>query len=148
MSTKKALTMRQIASRICSRDDNLYSEKIAYEILKKCMDECKKGLLRGERVQLTGIGTLIPEVKTHKKYFNPRTCDNVDEYLPYTKVRVWRNRTLIDEMNQTLLKNIQNGILGLEELPFEKQQITNLKDCGLIPDEENENDEHDEYEEV
>ena len=147
MSTKKALTMRQIASRICSRDDNLYSEKIVYEILKKCMDECKKGLLRGERVQLTGIGTLIPEVKTHKHYFNPRTCDNVDEYLPYTKVRVWRSRTLINDMNQTLLKNIQNGILGLEELPFEKQQITNLKDCGLISDEESEYEKNEEYEE-
>ena len=110
MSTKKALTMRQIASRIYDREDNIYSEKIIYEILTKCMDECKKALLKGERVQLKGIGTLIPEVRTHKQYFNPRTYDNIDEYLPYTKVRVWRNRTLIDEMNQTLVKNIQNGI--------------------------------------
>ena len=66
MSTKKALTMHHIAGRIYNREDNLYSEKIVYEILKKCMDECKKGLLRGERIQLSGIGTLIPEGSVKK----------------------------------------------------------------------------------
>lgn len=134
----------KIASRIAKRKDNIYHQKIISAVLNMYLDECRKALLKGERVQLKGIGTLIPEVRTHKQYFNPRTYDNVDEYLPYTKVRVWRSRTLINEMNQTLLKNIQNGILGLEELPFEKQQITNLKDCGLIPDEESEYDENEE----
>ena len=130
--------------RVAKREDNIYHPKMISAILNMYLDECRKALLKGERVQLKGIGTLIPEIKAHKQYFNPRTCDSVDEYLPCTKVRVWRSRTLINEMNKTLLKNIQNGILGLEELPFSKQQITILKDSGFIPDEENE---HDEYEE-
>lgn len=137
----------KMTSRVAKRKDNIYHQKIISAILNMYLDECRKALLKGERVQLKGIGTLIPEIKTHKHYFNPRTCDSVDEYLPCTKVRVWRSRTLINEMNKTLLKNIQNGIFGLEELPFSKQQITILKDGGIIPDEENENEENDEYEE-
>ena len=130
--------------RVAKREDNIYHPKMISAILNMYLDECRKALLKGERVQLKGIGTLIPEIKTHKQYFNPRICDSVDEFLPCTKVRVSRSRTLINEMNKTLLKNIQNGILGLEELPFSKQQITILRDSGFIPDEENE---HDEYEE-
>ena len=128
--------------RVAEREDNIYHPKMISAILNMYLDECRKALIKGEKVQLKGIGTLIPEVKTHKQYFNPRTCDSVDEYSPYTKVRVWRSRTLINDMNKTLLKNIQNGILGLEELPFEKQQINDLKDCGFISDEENDYDEY------
>lgn len=136
MPAEKALTMRQIAGRICDKEDNIYSEKIVYEILKKCMDECKKGLLRGERIQLSGIGTIIPEVKVHEH--NYVVCQKEYNNLPYTRVRMYRNHSLVHEMNQTLQKNLENGILGLEELPFSKQQITILRNGGLIPDEENE----------
>ena len=143
---EKHLTMRQIAGRICDKENNIYSEKIVYDILNKCMDECKKGLLSGERVQLTGIGTIIPVLKTQRR-FNSRYLptfnqDNVDQ--PYTKIKISRNNAFVQEMNETLLKNIENGIMGLEQLPFDKQQITILRDSGFIPDEENE---HDEYEE-
>ena len=143
---EKHLTMRQIAGRICDREDNLYSEKIVYDILNKCMDECKKGLLSGERVQLTGIGTIIPLVKTHRSsnrcHLPTFNQDNVNQ--PYTKIKITRNNAFVQEMNETLLNNIENGILGLEQLPFDKQQITILRDSGFIPDEE---DEHEEYEE-
>ena len=146
MPVEKHLTMRQIAGRICDKENNIYSEKIVYDILNKCMDECKKGLLSGERVQLTGIGTIIPLVKTHRRsncrYLPTFNQDNVDQ--PYTKIKISRNNAFVQEMNETLLNNIENGILGLEQLPFDKQQITILRDSGFIPDEENE---HDEYEE-
>lgn len=133
MPPEKALTMRQIASRIYNnREDNIYSEKIIYEILKKCMDECKKGLLKGERVQLSGIGTIIPEVKVHERDF--RVCEKNCENTPYTRVKMSRNHSLVHEMNQTLQKNIESGILGLEELPFSKQQIAILRNGGFIPD--------------
>ena len=143
---EKHLTMRQIAGRICDRESNIYSEKIVYDILNKCMDECKKGLLSGERVQLTGISTIIPLVKTQRRsncrYLPTFNQDNVSQ--PYTKIKISRNNAFVQEMNKTLLKNIENGIMGLEQLPFDKQQITILKDSGFIPDEENENDEYEE----
>ena len=143
MAPEKALTMRQIASRIYNnREDNIYSEKIIYEILKKCMDECKKGLLRGERIQLSGIGTIIPEVKVHERDFS--ICEWNCENAPYTSMKMSRNHSLVHEMNQTLQKNLENGIWGLEELPFSKQQITILRNGGFIPDEENEYDESEE----
>ena len=130
--------------RIAGREDNIYHPKMISSILNMYLDECRKALMKGENVQLKGIGTLMPEIKTHRRYYSFHTCENVDEYLPYTRLRMHRSRTLINDMDKTLLKNIQDGILGLEELPFDKQQITNLKNCGLVPNEENE---HDGYEE-
>ena len=140
MPVEKHLTMRQIAGRICDKEDNIYSEKIVYDILKKCMDECREGLLKGERVQLTGIGTIIPLLKTHRSsnrcHLPTFNQDNVNQ--PYTKIKITRNNSFVQEMNETLLKNIENGILGLEKLPFDKQQITILRNGDFIPDEENE----------
>ena len=104
-------------------------------------DEIQKALLNGERVLISGVGTIIPEVKTHRNCFLP-TCDNnTHENAPYTKIRMTRTHTLSDKMNQTLLKNIENGILGLKKLPFDVQQISILKNSGYISDEINENKE-------
>ncbi|MCH5271767.1 MAG: hypothetical protein J1E83_13685 [Lachnospiraceae bacterium] len=137
MSSKSALTVNQIAGRICDRDGNLYSKKVVYEILNMYIEECRKGLLRGERILLTGIGTIIPEVKTHE-HFNLPVCNKEDGNPPYTRMRMTRTYSLGQEMNRKLHKNIKNGILGLEELPFSKQQMAILKNSGMIPNEENE----------
>ena len=36
-------------------------------------------------------------------------------------------------MNKNLLRNIENGIYGLEKLPFSRQQMNILKKSGYIP---------------
>ena len=41
---------------------------------------------------------------------------------------------LHEKMNEKLLENIENGIYGLEKLPFSKQQMTYLKNGGFIPE--------------
>lgn len=101
------------------------------------MDECRKRLLRGERILLTRIGTIIPEVKVHE-HFNLPVCNKEEGNPPYTRMRMTRNYSLGQEMNRKLQKNIENGILGLEELSFSKQQIAILKNSGMIPNEESE----------
>ena len=138
MATEKSLTIAQMTRRICEREDNTYSKKVVSDVLKAYMEECKKGLIKGERVQLAGIGTIIPEVKIHRSCSLPTWNNNNHENTPYTRMRMSRNYSLIQKMNRTLLKNIQNGILGLEELPFSKQQIDILRNSGLIPNEDNE----------
>ena len=45
-----------------------------------------------------------------------------------------RTNKLHDKMNEKLLENIENGIYGLEKLPFSKQQMTYLKNGGFIPE--------------
>ena len=142
MASNSGLTIYKALNRIYDRADNLYSEKVIYEVLKMYVDECRKALLRGERVQLKGIGTIIPEVKVHER--DVRVCEKNCENLPYTSMKMSRNQSLVQEMNQKLQKNIENGIIGLEELPFSKQQIAILRNGGIIPDEESE---HNEYEE-
>ena len=140
MSRNSGFTIHKAASRISQREDNLYSTRVINTVLKMYMEECKQELLKGKSVQLTGIGTIIPEVKTCK-HFNLPSCNKEDGNLPYTKVKMKRNDSLIQEMNTVLRKNIENGILGLENLPFERQQIAILKNNGLIPDEETESKE-------
>ena len=136
----------KMASRVAKRKDNIYHQKIISAVLNMYLDECRKALMKGEKVQLKGIGTIIPLVKTHRSsnrcHLPTFNQDNVNQ--PYAKIKITRNNSFVQEMNETLLKNIENGILGLEKLPFDKQQITILRDGGLIPDEENE---HDGYEE-
>ena len=140
MSRNNGFTICKAAKRMSEREENLYSKKVINTILTMYMEECKKELLKGKSVQLTGIGTIIPEIKT-RKHFNLPSCNKEGGNLPYTKVKMKRNYSLIQEMNKVLQENIENGILGLENLPFEKQQIDILKKNGLIPDEESESKE-------
>lgn len=125
-----------MAGRILAREDNLYKKEIVKNILDMYAEEIQKALLNGERVLISGVGTIIPEVKTHRNCFLP-TCDNSNhENAPYTKIRMSRTNALYEKMNQKLLDNIEKGILGLEKLPFDVQQIDILKKSGYILDEE------------
>ncbi len=132
MKSKYGLSTHKMAGRISQREDNLYDKKIIVSILNMYMEEVRKAVLKGERVQITGVGTIIPEVKTHKKYYIP-TCEDLQQDSPYTKIRLSRNDSLFQDMNQQLLQNIENGIWGLERLPFDTQQMSILKQSGFIP---------------
>lgn len=129
----KALSAYKMAKRISDRKDNVYDKRIIENILNMYMDECRKALLSGERVQITRVGTIIPEVKSRLFYNLPR-CNKDGGNPPYTKLRIRRNNLLCKDMNSLLIRNINNGIYGLEKLPFSKQQLSNLKDAGYIPE--------------
>ena len=132
----KTATAHQIAARILEREDNKYKREIIYDVLKMYADECKKSLLKGERVRLSGVCTIYPEVKTHRSCFFP-LCDNeTHENAPYARLKVLLPKSFKEAINNQLFDNINNKIYGLEYLPFEKQQITNLKNNGFIVEEE------------
>lgn len=128
-----ALTACKMAKRICDRSDNIYDKKIIENILKMYMDECRKALLSGERVQITKVGTIIPEIKT-RLFYNLPICNKEGGNPPYTKLKISSNDLLGEAMNRALVKNIENGIYGLEKLPFSKQQFDILKGSGYIPE--------------
>lgn len=129
----KALSAYKMAKRISDRKDNVYDKRIIENILNMYMDECRKALLSGERVQITKVGTIIPEVKVHEGNFNLPICNKDGGNPPYTKLRIRRNNLLGDIMNRLLIKNIENGIYGLEKLPFSRKQMDILKKSGYIP---------------
>ena len=129
----KALSAYKMAKRISDRKDNVYDKKIIENILNMYMDECRKALLSGERVQITKVGTIIPEVKVHEGNFNLPICNKDGGNPPYTKLRIRRNNLLGDIMNRLLIKNIESGIYGLDKLPFSRQQMDILKKSGYIP---------------
>ncbi len=130
----KALSAYKMAKRISDRKDNVYDKRIIENILNMYMDECRKALLSGERVQITKVGTIIPEVKVHEGNFNLPICNKDGGNPPYTKLRIRRNNLLGDIMNRLLIKNIENGIYGLDKLPFSRQQMDILKKSGYIPE--------------
>lgn len=143
----RALTAYQMAKRISDREDNTYDKRVIAKILDMYMDECRKALLSGERVQISKVGTIIPEVKTRISYSLP-VCNKEDGNPPYTRFRIFRNNHMREDMNRALVKNIKNGVYGLEKLPFSKQQLEILKDSGYIPeDAETENMEMEDEEE-
>ncbi len=129
----KALSAYKMAKRISDRKDNVYDKRIIENILNMYMDECRKALLSGERVQITKVGTIIPEVKVHEGNFNLPICNKDGGNPPYTKLRIRRNNLLGDIMNRLLIKNIESGIYGLDKLPFSRQQMDILKKSGYIP---------------
>ncbi len=130
----KALSAYKMAKRISDRKDNVYDKRIIENILNMYMDECRKALLSGERVQITKVGTIIPEVKVHEGNFNLPICNKDGGNPPYTKLRIRRNNLLGDIMNRLLIKNIESGIYGLDKLPFSRQQMDILKRSGYVPE--------------
>lgn len=134
MTMKFGLSTNKMAARIYNREDNQYKRDMIKEILDMYADEIYKAVLKGERVQITRVGTIIPEVRTHKGHYNMPTCNRFagENPPPYTRVKMTRNWSIKEAMDKQLLKNIENGILGLEKLPFDTQQINILKDSGYI----------------
>lgn len=138
MARVKALSAFKMAKRICDREDNIYNKKlinrqVVTDILLMYMDECRKALVEGERIEISKVGTIIPEVKVHEGNFNLPMCNKDGGNPPYTKLKITRNNLLSNTMNRNLLENIENGIYGLEKLPFSKQQMDILKKSGYLP---------------
>ncbi|MCM1258287.1 MAG: hypothetical protein NC307_10615 [Roseburia sp.] len=75
MARVNALTAFKMAKRICDREDNIYNKKVinrqvVTDILLMYMDERRKALIDGERIEISKVGTIIPKVKTHKGSYN------------------------------------------------------------------------------
>ena len=65
MARIKALSAHKMAKRIYNREDNVYDKKkvtkrLITDILLMYMDECRKALIEGERIELTKVGSIIP----------------------------------------------------------------------------------------
>ncbi|MCI9109598.1 MAG: hypothetical protein HFI00_15680 [Lachnospiraceae bacterium] len=138
MARIRGLTANQIAKRIYNREDNVYDKKVITKqlitsVLLMYMDECRKALAEGERIEISKVGSIIPEVKVHEGNFNLPMCNKDGGNPPYTKLKITRNNLLGETMNRNLLRNIENGIYGLDKLPFSKQQMDILKKSGYIP---------------
>lgn len=131
--TTESLSASKMAKRIANREDNVYDKRIIENILNMYMDECRKALLRGERILIKKVGTIIAEVKARMSYCLP-ICNKEGGNPPYTKLRISRTNLLKDTMNKILIKNIENGIYGLEKLPLGKKQLDILRDSGYIPE--------------
>lgn len=139
MARVKALSAYKMAKRIYDREDNVYnkkvvSKKLITDILLMYMDECRKALAEGERIEISKVGSIIPEVKVHEGNFNLPMCNKDGGNPPYTKLKITRNKLLSETMNMNLLRNIENGIYGLEKLSFSRQQMGILKKSGYIPE--------------
>lgn len=132
MADNRGLTAHMIAGRILDREDNIYKKEIIYDILKMYADECGKALLKGERVKIVGVGTIIPEVKATKA-FNLPSCNKEDGNPPYTCLKIKRCSEFGVKMNKKLINNMESGIYGLEEVPFTKKQINLLRKNDWIP---------------
>lgn len=128
-----SVTSHQMSARIYEREDNIYSRPVITNVLSMYMDECRKALVKGECVLLPRVGTIIPEVKVASKKYNLPPCNKEEENPPYTRVRITRNSRLKGDMDGALIRNISKGIMGLDELPFDSQQIMKLKESGFIP---------------
>ena len=128
-----ALTASKMAKRISTRKDNIYDKRIIENILNMYMDEIRTAMINGERIQISKVGTLIPELKVRLHYTLPG-CNKEGGNPPYTKIRMSRNHSIKENMDRKLLQNIENGIYGLAKTPFSKQQLGILKNSGYIPE--------------
>ncbi len=133
MAYKNGLSAGKMAARIYNREDNIYKQGMIKEILDMYAQEINKALMNGERVQISKVGTIFPEVKVRLSYGLPG-CDKEGGNPPYTNIRISRNRAIKTNMNNHLMQNIENGIYGLAKTPFSKQQFNILKDSGFIPE--------------
>ena len=108
------LTVKQLAERIMQREDNLYyRQEFIRDVIYMFCNECVKALENGEKINLTGLGTLTPNIHA------PVTMNIFDEgdekRVPYVTVNYHRSPKLKDSMNRKYRKNIKNGFPGLSE---------------------------------
>lgn len=139
MARVKVFSAYKMAKRIFNREDNVYDKKVITKqlitsILLMYMDECKKALEEGERIEISKVGSIIPEVKVHEGNFNLPMCNKDSGNPPYTKLRIRRNNLFGETMNKILLRNIESGVCGLDKLPFSRQQMDILKKSGYVPE--------------
>lgn len=140
---RRGLPLSTMATRINNREDNVYDKKMITKVLNMYMDECYKAMLNGERVQISGVGTIIPEVKV-KKSFNVPWFNKEGGNPPYTCLRISTNNSIRATMNKLLVENIKNGIMGLAKTPLTKFQLTILRESGYLSEEEEEIDNEEE----
>ena len=133
MAYKNGLSAGKMAARIYNREDNIYKQSVIKEILDMYSKEIYNALMNGERVQISKVGTIFPEIKVRRHYGLPG-CDKEGGNPPYTIIRIFRNRTIKENMNNHLLQNIDNRIYGLAKTPLSKQQFNILKNSGFIPE--------------
>ena len=136
MVKKSTLNENKMAARIREREDNpIYRHKMIKEILHMYSDEIRKAVLNGERVQITGVGTIISEVKVHKGSYNMPVCNKTEGNPPlYGRIKISDNWTMREAMNRKIKQNIKNGIYGLKNLLFTKPDFEFLKETGHIPE--------------
>ena len=109
----KALSAYKMAKRISDRKDNVYDKRIIENILNMYMDECRKALLSGERVQITRVGTIIPEVKSRLFYNLPR-C-NKEEYKRHKQADIL---IMADKYKHKVPKKVYDALLRFEVKPY------------------------------
>ena len=107
------LTTKQIAERIMQREDNIYRIEVIRDILDRYCEECTNALLDGEKLNLSGIGTLTPKI--HAPVTMNIFDDGDEKRIPYVTVNYRRNTKLKDRMNRRYRKNIENGFAGLSD---------------------------------
>lgn len=131
---KGTLSAFKMSQRIFERSDNIYNKKVILDILHMYMEECRKAILAGEKVEIARVGNITPEIKVHEGNYNLPICNKDGANPPYTKLKMTRAVTLGSVMNNQLIRNIKKGIYGLEKLPFSKQQFAILKKSGYLPE--------------
>ena len=101
------LTVKQIAERIMQREDNIYRIEVIRDILDKYCEECANALTDGEKLNISGIGTLTPKI--HAPVTMNIFDDEDERRVPYVTVNYHRNNKLKDRMNRRYRKNIENA---------------------------------------
>lgn len=136
MMKKPTLNENQMAARICKREDNpIYKHQMIKEILKMYSDEIRKSMMNGERVQISGVGTIIPELKVRNGKYSLPVCNKTEgNPPPYTKIGIHNNYAMKEAMNRKLKENFENGIYGLGKLHFTDSQMEFMIEKGLIPE--------------
>lgn len=131
--SKQGLTINTMTDRVYNRIDNeMFKWSYIRKILQAYLEEIQNALLRGEWVQIPGVGTLVPEINTKDK-FNLPSCNKEGGNLPYMDIRLTRSVKFRASMTRRLLDNIKNGIYGLEKLPLKEEQLDYLKEKGFAP---------------
>ena len=103
-----------MAIRILNREDNpIYKQVMIRNILNMYTDEVKKALLNGERIQISGVGTIIPEVKVHKGKYNMPVCNKTEgNPPPFSRIRFSLNHDMERLLASKLKQNFKEGIYG------------------------------------
>lgn len=92
---------------------------------------CMDALLNGEKLNLSGVGTLTPKI--HAPVTMNIFGEDDERRVPYVTIDYRRNTKLKDRMNSRYRANIQKGFAGLsDKCVCTTQQRNILIEKGLL----------------
>lgn len=105
-----ALSKEKIINRIMQNGKEVccYRKEVLSDVIDLYTKELVKALMDGEKINITGIGTITPKVRQHYgKCHLPNRKNPYGDHMPYIRLYFVQNNRFREKINKKFLRNLK-----------------------------------------